>query len=139
VIHQDNNVLLEVKTTLRLGGTLVPLIFMSGRTHLSKFARDKKEWPVYMTIGNLSSKIGQMLSFHTVVMVALLPIPIKNRNIPQKRQGEQRHKNREVLKEVLWRVLQPLRLKQNPNAENGYNNVLRADSNSRHCKPVVPA
>jgi len=71
-----------------VGDTLVPLIFKSDGTHLSNFAGDKKEWPVYMTIGNLSSKIRQMPSTDSIVMVALLPIPIKNRNIPQKRLDE---------------------------------------------------
>jgi hypothetical protein len=78
---------------LRVGDTLVPLIFMSDRTHLSNFAGDKKEWPVYMPIGNLSSKIRQMPSTHSVVMVALLLIPIKNRNIPQKLLDKQRQTN----------------------------------------------
>jgi hypothetical protein len=64
---------------------MVPLIFISDGTHLSNFAGDNKEWPLFMTIGNLSSKIRQMPSTRSVVMVALLPIPIKNRNIPQKR------------------------------------------------------
>ena len=80
--------LIEVKATLALGDTLVPLILMSDTTHLSNFAGDKKLWPVYMTIGNLSSKIHQTPSMHSVVMVTLLPIPIKNRNIPQKRLDE---------------------------------------------------
>jgi hypothetical protein len=62
---------------------------MSDGTHFSNFARHKKEWPVYMTIGNLSSKIRQMPSAHIVIMVALLPIPIQNRNIPEKRLEEQ--------------------------------------------------
>jgi len=110
---------------------------MSDGTHLSNFAGDKKEWPVYMIIGNLSSKIRQMPSAHTVVMVALLPIPIKNRNIPQKRLDEQRQTNREVLNEVLRRVLQPLTFKLNPSAESGYYNVLCADGNFRRCKPVL--
>jgi len=92
---------------------------MSDGTHLSNFAGDKKEWPVYMTIGNLSSKIRQMPSTHSVLMVALLPIPIKNRNIPQKRLDEQRQTNREVLNEVLRRVLHPLTFKQNSSAESG--------------------
>ena len=112
--------LIEVKATLRLGDTLVPLIFISDRTHLWDFAGDKKEWPVYMTIGNLSSKIGQMPSAHTVVMVALLPIPIKNRNIPPKQLDEQRHTDREVLNEVLGRVLQRLPFELNPSAESGF-------------------
>jgi len=132
-------VLIEVKATLRLGNTLVPLIFMSDGTHLSNFAGNKLKWPVYMTIGNLSSKIGHMPSTHTVVMVALLPIPIKHCNIPQKRLDEQRQTNREVLNEVLWRVLQPLTFKQNPNAESRYYNILCADGNFRCCKPVLAA
>ena len=61
-----------------MGDTLVPFIFKSNGTHLSNFAGDKKEWPVYMTIGNLSSKIRQTSSMHSVVMVTLLLIPIKN-------------------------------------------------------------
>jgi hypothetical protein len=112
---------------------------MSDEAHLSNFAGDKIEWPVYMTIGNLSSKIHQKPSAHTIVMVALLPIPIKNCNIPQKRLDQQRQTNREVLNKVLRRVLQPLTFKQNPNTESGYYNVLCADGNIRHCKPVLAA
>jgi hypothetical protein len=63
---------------------------MSDGTHLSNFAGDKQEWPVYMTIGNLSSKIHETPTTHSVVMVALLPIPIKNCNIPQKQLDEER-------------------------------------------------
>jgi len=122
-----------------VGDTLVPLIFMSDGTYLSNFAGDKKEWPVYMTIGNLSSKIRQIPSTHSVVMVALLPIPIKNRNIPRNRLDEQWQTNREVLNEVLRRVLHPLTFKQNPSAESGYYNVLCADCNFRRCKPVLAA
>jgi len=78
---------------LRVGDTLVPLIFMSDGTHLSNFAGDNKEWPGYIIIGNLLSKIRQMPSTHRVKMVALLPIPIKNRNIPQKLQDKQQNTN----------------------------------------------
>jgi hypothetical protein len=116
---------------------MVPSIFMSDGTHLSNFAGDKKEWPVYMTIGNLSSKICQTPSTHSIVMVALLPIPIKNRNIPQTRLDEQRQTNREVLNQVLWRLLQPLTFKPNPRAGSGYYNVLCADGNFRCCKLVL--
>jgi hypothetical protein len=80
--------LIEVKATLRLGDTLVHLILVSDRTHLLNFARDNKQWPVYMTIGNLSSTIHQVLSTHTIVMVALLHISINNRIIPHKQLNE---------------------------------------------------
>jgi len=49
--------LIDVRSGLRVGDTLVRLIYMSDGTHLSNFACHKKEWPVYMTIGDLSSKI----------------------------------------------------------------------------------
>jgi hypothetical protein len=78
---------------------------MSDGTHLSNFACDLKELPVYMTSGNLLSKICQTLSTHSVKMVALLLIPIKNRNIPQNRLDKQLKTNQEVLNEVLRRVL----------------------------------
>ena len=76
---------------------------------------------------------------HSVVMVTLLPIPIKNCIIPQNRLDERLQTNREVLNKVLLRVLQPLTFKQNPSAESGYFNVLCADGNFRLCKPVVAA
>ena len=136
---EDNNVLIEVKATLRPGDKPVPLIFRSARTHLSHFAGDKKEWPVYVTMPNVSPKIRQMPSTHPVVMVALLPTPSKHCNIPQKRLDEQRQTNRDGLTEVLRRELQALTCKQNPNAESRYFNVLCADGNFRHCKPVLAA
>jgi len=72
-------------------------------------------------------------------MVSLLPITIKNRNIPQTELDEQRHSHREVLNEVLCRVLQPLIFKQNPSAESGYYKVLCADGNISCCKLVLAA
>jgi hypothetical protein len=124
-------VLTDVYSSLRVGDILVPLIFMSDRTHLLNFAGQKKQWPVYMTIGNLSSKLRQMASMHSVVMVALLPIPIQNRNIPQIQLDEQRHTNREVLNKVLQQVLHSLTVKHNPSAESGYYNLPYADGNFR--------
>jgi hypothetical protein len=124
---------------LRLGDPLVPLIFMSDGTHFSNFAGSNQEVHGYMTIGNVSSMIRQMPSAHTVVMVALLPILLQNRNIPQMRLHEQREPSHEVLNEVLRRVLQPFTCILNPSAERGYYNVLCADGNFRRCKPVLAA
>ena len=112
---------------------------MSDGTHLSNIAGDKTEWPIYMTIGNLSSNIRQMPSTHSVVMVALLQIPIKKRNIPQKRLDEQPQTNQEVLYEVVRRLLQPLTFKLNPSTGSGYYNILCGDGNFRHFKPALAA
>jgi len=132
-------VLTNFKSTLRVGDTLVPLIFMSDGTHLSNVAGDMKWWPGYMTIGKLSSKIRQMPSTHSVVIVALLQIQIDNCNIPPKWLDEQRQSNREVLNEELRQELQSLSFKQNPGSESRYYNVLSADGNFRRRKPVVEA
>jgi hypothetical protein len=115
------------------------MIYMSDGTHLSHVAGDKSEWPVYMTIGNLSSKICQMPSMQSVVIVGLLPIPIKNRNIPQTWLDEQWQTNREVLNNVLRRELDSLTFKPYPRAERRYYNVLCADGKFRGCKPVLAA
>jgi hypothetical protein len=131
--------LIGVKATLRLGDTLVPSIFMSDGTILSNFAVDKNVWPVCMTIGNLSLKIRQIPPAHTIVMVALLPNPIKNRNFPQNRRNEYQPTHRVVLNDVLRRVLKPLTFKQTPNAESWYYYVLCADGNFRRCNPVLAA
>ena len=131
--------LINVESTLRVGDTLVPLNLMSDGTHLSKFAGNKKQWPAYMIIDNLSSKIRNLPSTHSIVIVALLPIPIKNPNIPKKRQDEQRQTNREVLNEVLRRVLHRFTFEQNPTTESGHYNVLCADGNFWRCKPVLAA
>ena len=74
--------LIEVRSMLRVEDTPVPLSFMPDGTHLSNLAVDNIQWPVSMTIGNLSWKIRQMHSMHSIVMVTLLSIPIKHYNLP---------------------------------------------------------
>jgi hypothetical protein len=66
---------------------------MSDRIDRSNFASDMNEWSVYMTIGTLYLKTSQMPSTHSVIVVALLQIPIKIRKIPQKRLDEQGQTN----------------------------------------------
>jgi hypothetical protein len=66
---------------------------MSNGKHLLNFTCDKIQWPVYLTIGNLFSKIRQTPSMHSVVIFAFLLIPIKNCNIPVKWLDEQRQTN----------------------------------------------
>jgi hypothetical protein len=116
-----------------MGDTRVPLISMSEGTHFSNIAGYKIEWPVYMTIGNLSSKISETPSTHSVVMVVLLPIPIKNHGIAQKGLDDQRQTNREVLNKVLQRLLQSHTFTQKPSSGSGYYNFLCADGNFRRC------
>jgi hypothetical protein len=81
---------------------------MYDRTHLANFADLKTEWPQYITIGNVSSKLRQRPSTHSVIIITLLPILMKKGNIPQQRLGKQLHTNKEVLNVVLRPVFQSL-------------------------------
>ena len=71
----------------------MPIIFMSDATHLTNFCGDKKAWPIYMTIGNLSAKARMTHTMHGVLLVALLPIPVKMREVPAKKRNAQREHN----------------------------------------------
>jgi len=130
-ILEDNKVLIDVESTVRVGNSLVPMIVMSEGTHFSNFAGNKRQWPVYMTIGNLSSKICQIPSMHRVVMVTLLLIPIQKPNIPQMWLDEQRLTNWEVVNKLLQQVLQPLIFKYNSNIKSRYYQFLSPDGNFR--------
>ncbi|KAF8436974.1 hypothetical protein BGX38DRAFT_1098973, partial [Terfezia claveryi] len=46
------------------GGTLVPILLASDETHLTNFSRDKKLWPVYMSISNIRSSIRNTHTMH---------------------------------------------------------------------------
>jgi hypothetical protein len=74
--------LIVLQSSLDDGDTVVSMIFLSDVTHLTNFSGDKKTWPVYMTIGNLSTTIRMAPSYHGILLIALLPIPIKMRDVP---------------------------------------------------------
>jgi hypothetical protein len=122
---------------LRMGNSLVPLIFMFDGIYLSDFSCDMKEWPVYLTISNLTSKICQMPSTHIMIMVLHLSILIKNHNIARMLLDELRQTNRDVLNMVPWRVVQPLTFEHNPSAKSRYCNILCPNGDCRCSKPVI--
>jgi hypothetical protein len=97
-----------VQSTLDDGDTVVPMIFLSDATHLTNFSGDKKAWPVYMTIGNLSTTIRMAPSYHGILLIALLPIPIKMRDVPVSQHNAQKEHNRMIQQHVLRHVLGPL-------------------------------
>ncbi|KAF8457926.1 hypothetical protein BDZ91DRAFT_638286, partial [Kalaharituber pfeilii] len=63
--------------TLPAGSTILPIILAFDQTHLTNFSRDKKLWPVYMTLRNIHSSIQNKPSSHAWIPIALLPIPPK--------------------------------------------------------------
>jgi len=122
------------KTRLPVGQTVVPIIFMSDGTHLTNFCGDKKAWPVYMTIGNLSAAARMKHTMHGVLLVALLPIPVKMRDIPLKKRNAQRERNRMVSQHVLQHVMHGL---LNSETENRNFYACCADGRFRYCCPTL--
>jgi len=101
-------VLTAIQTLLDNRDTVIPIIFMSAVTHLTNFSSDKKAWPVYMMIGNLSASAHMATAIHSVLLVALLLIAIKMHDIPLSWYNEQKEHNRMILQHVLRHILGPL-------------------------------
>jgi hypothetical protein len=90
------------QTLLDDGNTVIPIIFISDATHLTNFSGAKKAWTLlYMTIGNQSASTYMVMAMYSMLLVALLPIAIKIRNIPISRYNEQKEYNRMILQHVL--------------------------------------
>jgi hypothetical protein len=121
-----------VKKTIEDGGTLVPLIFMSDETHLTNFSGDKKAWPLYMTIGNLSTKVRCKPTMQSVVLVALLPIHLKMKKMAESLKELQREWNAKVANRVLEYIFRSL-----GSAERCKFNALCADGKRRLCHPRI--
>ncbi|GLB43865.1 putative zn-finger domain-containing protein [Lyophyllum shimeji] len=64
----------ETQDDLPEGAMLAPLILSSDKTQLSRFQGDKKAWPVYLTIGNLSKDIRRQPSAHGTILLGYLPV-----------------------------------------------------------------
>ncbi|KAF8415030.1 hypothetical protein EV426DRAFT_579132 [Tirmania nivea] len=63
----------DTQMTLPVGATLVPVLFASDATHLINFSGDGKVWPIYMSIGNIKSRVRNKPTSHVWIPVALLP------------------------------------------------------------------
>jgi len=100
--------LIIVQSSLEDGDTVVPMIFLSDGTYLTNFSGDKKAWPVYMTIGNRSTTIKMAPSYHSILLIALLPIPIEMCDVPISQYNAQKEHNRKIKQHVLRHVLGPL-------------------------------
>ena len=89
--------IVRISSSLPVGDTIVPIISMSNATHFNNFCGDKKAWPVYMTIENLSAKARMKHMMHGVLLVTLLPIPVKMREVLAKIRNAQREHNQIVI------------------------------------------
>ncbi|KAI6108113.1 hypothetical protein F5141DRAFT_1189106 [Pisolithus sp. B1] len=55
------------------GVVVMPVILSSDKMLLSQFSGDKKAWPVYLTIRNISKDVRHQVSAHATVLIGYLP------------------------------------------------------------------
>jgi hypothetical protein len=65
-----------IQTQLSVGSTVIPILLGSDKTHLSVFAGNKKAWPLYLSIGNIHSKVRNAPSRHAWILIAYLPVVV---------------------------------------------------------------
>ncbi|KAI5991710.1 hypothetical protein EDC04DRAFT_2872874 [Pisolithus marmoratus] len=56
------------------GAVVVLAILSSDKTTLSQFSGDKKAWPVYLTIGNISKDVRHQVLVHVTMLIGYLPV-----------------------------------------------------------------
>ena len=67
----------KTQQKISVGGTLVPVLLASDKTHLTNYSGDKSGWPLYMSIGNIHKDIRRKLSNNAWILLGLLPVPPK--------------------------------------------------------------
>ncbi|KAF8464828.1 hypothetical protein BDZ91DRAFT_659835, partial [Kalaharituber pfeilii] len=114
--------------------TVVPILLASDQTHLTNFSGDKKLWPVYMSIGNIVSRVRNKPSAHAWVPIALLPVnPKRMSGISGWTKKDQGVDSLQVFHDIMRTVLRPLVQLY----EAGGVEMLCADEKVRKCVPIL--
>jgi len=92
-----------------VGSTLVPVVLASDQTYVTNFSRDKKLWPLYISIGNIKLTVCHKPTMNTWIPIALLPICPKRLNkIPTYLAEAQELDALQITLEILSSILSPL-------------------------------
>lgn len=113
-----------LQTILPVGGTVIPVLLGSDKTHLTVFAGDKKAWPLYLSIGNILSKVRNTPSKDAWILIGYIPITQFHTN--------QTAAEARLFHQCVRHILKPL-------VDAGNNGTEMADSkgDTRFCFPLL--
>ncbi|KAG8715977.1 hypothetical protein FRC09_016138, partial [Ceratobasidium sp. 395] len=121
----------QIQNLLPEGATVAPIILSSDKTKLTTFSGNKKAWPVYLSIGNISKEFRRRPSERAMVLVGYIPV------------SDLEHiSNAECRKEAKWQlfhtcmesILEPLKSVSLTGVD-----MLCADGGIRRVHPVLAA
>lgn len=81
---------------------------MSNGTQLKTYSGDKKAWPIYLTIGNISPVFRGKPSNHATVLLAFLPIPPKAGKVSATIKRQIQENTHQVIQTILGHILFPI-------------------------------
>jgi len=124
------------KTQIPVGSMLVPVLLASDQKHLTNFSRDKKLWPLYISIENIKSTMHNKPTMNTWIPIALLPIPPKRLDkIPTYPAEAQELDALQITHEILSSILSPF---SHARSQQGVEMVC-CNENVRSCVPKLSA
>ena len=118
-----------------IGRTIIPVLGSSDQTHLTNYSRDKKAWPVFLSLSNVRSSERLEATRNCSILVGLLPVPPKHCFHSPGMSAElkvQQDYNRDVLRKVFEIIFTPL----NNLFERG-KPMLCSDGRVRKCFPII--
>ncbi|QRW00944.1 hypothetical protein RhiJN_28962 [Ceratobasidium sp. AG-Ba] len=110
---------------------LVPIIILTDKTKLTVFSGNQKAWPVYLSIGNISSDICRCPSEHAMLLIGFIPVSnlsnISNRS-------DRSEAGWQLFHTCLESILEPLKILSRTGIE-----ILCADGGVHRVFPILAA
>src|SRR5205809_4478972 len=111
---------------------VVLVILTFDEIYLTNFFRDKKVWPLYLTIGNLLSTVCNKPSRLATVLLALLPVPPKIGDVTPLVAKQYAGMKADVHHRALQAILQPLK-----DVDKDGIDIECADFQTHRCFPIL--